>query len=224
MADDPKGTVGGQTPAPGEAPPTNEPRYITEEQFIQFSESLKKGLADNFRAVQSRTDSYQHTVQTKLQQFEESLKQFKAAGIDITDDKIAEMRNQLVIDTLAGGEEPADPNAPGQAPPGKQADDEEEIDPITAEALSMMQAAGVEIEDDDPESDIIQAAANGSIREYFNAVDRAIKAKQERLGASAQVRMPNLSGTGSPASNPIAGITDPTELWNIAMREGKIRK
>jgi hypothetical protein len=84
----------------------------------------------------------------------------------------------------------------------------------------MMAQAGVSIEQDDPESELIDKQTTDPVV-FLSSIKAAIEAKQQRLSmAGDPARIPSLSGSGRPG-NPVTQIKDPNELWKLARQKGK---
>jgi len=88
---------------------------------------------------------------------------------------------------------------PAQATQGEQV-----IDPVTADGWQMMKDAGVQINEHDPEAQLLSQARTP--REYFTAIETAIEAKRQRTStetpaeqsATPQRTPTNLGGSGAP--------------------------
>lgn len=215
-----------QVPAQAPAEGVNGQGYVTREELEQFQEGLKGTLSNWYKGMQSQSDRNFANVQKSITEFNQGVAALKASGVELTDAQIEGARNKLVVDTLAKGEEPP-PQQQQQAPM-----EEGEGDPylaayqntVTAAAERLMKTAGVEIEDDDPEVSIIEKKANGTVEDYLDAIGEAIEAKRKRIAAGPPVgQMPSLTRGGAPASNTIQNIMDPSQLWEEAVRQGRIK-
>jgi len=88
--------------------------------------------------------------------------------------------------------------------PAKVSKGEQEVDPVTADGWRMMDDAGVQIEEHDPEAQILSQAKTP--REYFAAIETAIQTKRQRTStetpaeqsATPQRTPTNLGGSGAP--------------------------
>ena len=211
----------------GAAPATAQPEYITKAQFDEFAQSLKDGLNKNFQAVQSQTDRYQQRVQAGLDGLKQHLELLKGEGVTLTPQQVKSLEAQVKLDALTretqpAGQAQAQGTAQAQAQPGAG---EEELDPVTQAAITLMEVEGAVVEDDDPEAAILMKAASGTQQEYYKAAKEAAKAKVERLEREKKDPAARITSnlTGSPASNPIANITSPSDLWDAAVKGGFIK-
>lgn len=212
-----------QAPAQEPQQGQNGQGYVTREELAQFQDGLKDTLSEWYQGVQSQTDRYQARVQQRLTEFESGIAALKQSGVTLDEAQIEAARNKLVVDTLAKA--PEQQQRAQQQEPGEDPQLEAYRNTVTASAERMMRAAGVEISDDDPEvAQYIEPKAEGSVEEYLDGVLAAINAKKERLARGPNVgQIPSLSGGGAPATNNLQNITDPSSLWQEAMRQGKIR-
>lgn len=209
---------GAQPPAQG----GNEPQYITKAELDGKLEELKSLLGKNFQAVQSQTDRYQSKVQAALQNFEGAIKTLTDQGISIDPAMVKSAKQQVAFDAMTKGDLPAE-----QAPQ----EPAEEVNPqlsayrdtVTAAAEQLMTVSGITLEDDDPEIEqFIEPAAEGTPKQYLEAITKAITAKRERLAKGVSPgALPSLTSGGSAASNSIQNIMDTETLWNLAMKDRK---
>jgi len=128
--------------------------------------------------------------------------------------------------TQPQGAQPTNPppqartNAPAQATAQAQGPETRDVHPVIATATNMMAQAGVSIEQDDPESELIDKQTTDPVV-FLSSIKAAIEAKQQRLSmAGDPARIPSLSGSGRPG-NPVTQIKDPNELWKLARQKGK---
>lgn len=207
-----------QEPTAPEASGATEPEYITKKQFDEFSESFKKYMDGMYRGVQSQTDRYQQAVQSGIKSLEQNLELLKSQGVEVSPEQVKAMKNQVKLDALGREPEPSELEK-------KPVSEDAAIDPVTKAGITLMRNVGVEVEDDDPEAEIIMKAVNGTEEEYFKACAEAAKAKAARLadqGKSPATRQLT-SLKGSPSSNSLQNIKNPSDLWELAVKEGNIK-
>lgn len=210
---DPAAPSPAPTPAPeGQPPDAAQPLTLTQE---EFERRLKEAEDRALARAQSLFDKGQTKVRARLDQLEQSLK-----GVQIAPEEREKLRQQVINAALTEEDAPPQPSAPaagqtaqpGQAAPAPEGQD---LDPISTEALRMMTAAGVVIEDDDPEAKTIDQS---SAYAFLRSVEAAIEAKRRRTAPRTPT---SLGGAGSHNPNPISDINDPGELFKIAFGAGK---
>lgn len=174
-----------------------------------------------FRRAQGLVEKTNSGVLKKVQEnmaaLEKSFKLQADAGFPVAPEQAERLKAQVLQQAFTEPE-PAPPPAPAPAAqPG--APEAADLDPVNAEALSMMRLAGVTIEDSDPEAKLIDQASPYA---FLKSVDKAIEAKRTRLGTAQQstpaapaVLPTNLGGGALP--NSIQSINDPTELLKMAL-------
>lgn len=81
--------------------------------------------------------------------------------------------------------------------------------PLDVIAASIMEAEGVEIDENDPEAKMVDWTNNATV---YKTVAAAVSAKKTR---QAQASTP-LTGGLPAGSNPIASVTDRDQLWKLA--------
>lgn len=180
--------------APGPQQGTAAPGvYVTHDDLVKFQE-------DTLRRLQGFVDKTQLNLQKKvtaqLSQLEQSIKLQRDAGIDITPQQEAHLRQTVINKALT---EDSKEEEPHQAQPSGKPTGAEPSDPFTVEAERMMQAAGVWLDDDDPEitGGMIDDTSPYS---FLDSVQKAIAAKRERLAKNAEQnatkQTPGLTGGG----------------------------
>lgn len=210
------------TPAQEQIPATNQPSYITSEQFAQAMAELKQSMSELYRGVQSRTDQIQAKVQKRIEGLENAA---KASGLQLTESQRKTLQDSALIQTLSEEASPVQPaGKPGQTfPKGESADDL--VARVNRLADEMMVISGVQIEEGDPENSLLVEAEAGTPQQYINQVQKAIDAKLARIKSSpaqpqtnpATIKSPGLV-KGVPQSNPIQNVNDPGELWSLAKK------
>ena len=203
-------------------PKPTSPQYITNEQLQQV---LKQYTTE----IQQKMDNLYHGVQTRDNRVQNLVKQWEAAakaqGVELNDSQRKLMADTALIETIKQTANTTQPPAP--VPGQGQAEgnvDQQLIERVNQTAYNMQLVAGVTIEDSDPEISILAAAENGTPKEYLDAIQKAINAKQARTAGSPNVAptqaapgAPKSPGLvkGVPQSNPISNINDPDELWKL---------
>lgn len=222
----------GQVPAPASPPAeqpqgnASQPEYITRQEAQRMAEDAAEAA---FRKAQGlldkRSDGLLKKVQTDIRNIEQAIDLQKKAGIVITPEQEDKLKQQAYMRALSESESAPQPGegatssaspAPAGAPAAQPAAQVEPLDPVSAEALNMMQVAGVSIEESDPE---YQTIDQNSPYRFLKSVEAAIVAKKARLASNPQpsgapTRTPtNLGSTGVHNPNPNANIRDPRELY-----------
>lgn len=171
---------GGQaTPVPASqgAPNADEPQFLTRKEADAL---VQKAVDEAVKRAQSLTDKAESRIKKEFQQrkanLDSTLKQLKEAGVEITPEVRQRAEAMLLQDTLAQPE-PAPEPLP-QRQPSKVA--EPELDPVSAQAMRMMQRAGVIIEDNDPEAGEIDQTDPDA---FLLSVAKAIVKKQQRTAS-----------------------------------------
>ena len=153
------------------------------------------------RLAQSLVDKADHRiterVQGGLKTLEDSLKVQRSAGIEITPEQEARARQKVVEQAMI---EPPSQTSAAQATPNEQP--AQQLDPVVARALGMMNKIGAVIEQNDPEfAQVKKALDTGDPDEFLLASAEAAKAKKARLASQTErsaARVP--SGSGEPAT------------------------
>jgi len=191
------------TQAAGQPPDEGEQQFLTRAEYQagqeQLLADLKKsntGLVGSMGEMVGKRVSTDvvSTIRTDLKQLEKHFEMQKAAGVEVTPEQQATMRNAVLLDGIQQEPEESEPTegqTPGQAP--AQAP-EQAPDPITQAAWSMMEERKVEILDEDPEAKILDTS---SPYRFLLSLDKAITAKETRLQEEPPPEDPN-QPTGSP--------------------------
>lgn len=222
MSDEEQVVGQGQGQAP-EAAPTEQAQGTTTEQSEFVTRAEAQRVADAaaeaaLRKAQSMfdrgRDGILKKVQSDLATIAETIERQRAIGVEVTPEQEEAMKSRVLARAL---DEPVatDAASPAKTAPQPEAA-QETLDPVSAEALGMMQAAGVTIEDDDPEfGQIVQTSPYA----FLKSVEAAIAAKQERLALPPAGRVAGVPGAaGVASSNPIANITDPGQLLRLGLK------
>jgi hypothetical protein len=198
---------------------TNAPEYITRDEFRKLSDDVKGIITEGFRGIQSQTDKFEKRVQQRMDFF---TKAAEREGVTLTDSDKQALRHAAVAQELSS-ETQADASTAPTGQKGQSGQSQLPNNPESVDALAegLMKTYGIEIEDDDPEADIIMKAVQGTPDQYLDAVMQAITTKRERTKSGAQVdrdtlraRSPGVT-QGKPVANNLQGINDPTDLYNL---------
>jgi hypothetical protein len=204
-----------KTPAPEQAPTVTseakepQPRYLTVE---EFNRALDEREAKRKRDEQSMADRIRNQTQKGL---EKLLKAAQAAGITYSPEQVEGLRNgvaQQVQNEITQPEQTS-PDQAGQPKPdaAAQAPKPPTSDWRTETRDKLYAKHGIQLEPGDPE---VSTLTDANQVDLILSLDAALKAKSERLARSAG-RVPFVPASGDP-TNPLAGITDPQELWRRA--------
>lgn len=188
-----------------------QPQYLTLEEARRMAEEAEEKAFRRAQGLIEKTNAgVVKKVQSDLKNLEQSIALQKKAGIEITADQEEKLKQQVFQRAFTEVEESPAPaqTAPAQAAPVQQPDN---IDPITAEAVKMMQDAGVWIDDDDPETDVIDQS---SIYAYLESVKKAIETKRQRIGTPAPARVAGGGVVGQSTSNILPDGIPPIERLN----------
>ena len=210
-------------PTPGQEQEGGAPAasYITLEQLnavlAKQQAEFEKRTANLYRGMESLTTQ----AKTRLSELDNTLKQLQAAGQTIDPGVVQKLKTDIIAGAF--NNEPQQPQAqptfPGQERPTAPG-----ANPIEQKIENFEAAFGIEILDDDPEVEHIVNISQGEDK-FFASLRTALMAKQQRLASEtperAIARSPIVGSAGIPSSNPISGITDPSELWNLAMSKRK---
>lgn len=224
------GTLPGQSQVNPPAQAGQEPSSAPQPKFITLEEAQK--LANQaaldaeeraFRRAQGLVSKADNRITQKVQQDLAALQSMitlqKSAGIEVTPQQEAQLRNQIIANAYSQGEQPT-PNTEQPAKPEPEAQPGVS-DPITAEAWRLMEAAGIIINDDDPEAEKLDQSGGYA---FLRSIEAAIETKRQRI-ASTPMQTPGRTPTGAGATgqhqaNPIQNITDPDELFRMAKAQG----
>lgn len=219
---EPTAPVAGQPPAEGEQ------QFLTHAEFDAgmkvLLEQLKvsnKGLAGSMGETVGKRVSTDvvGTIRTDLKQLEKHFEMQKAAGVEVTPEQQAAMRNAVLLDGIQkepDESEPPETQAPEKAPaqePGKAPD------PITQAAWDLMEEKGIELLDEDPEVEMVD---NSSPYKFLLSLAKALETKATRLQkepptsqdetppAPLNARIPGV-GSGKPTGSLLPEGTPPLE-------------
>lgn len=163
----------------------------------EFNQAFARHKADIQGLVDKSASRLDKRVKEATDKFNDLVSLAEASGMVITPEQKTQMREKAITQAIVNPTESSNQlsqNQPVQA--GKQ-----EVDPVTADAVELMQSYGVVIDDKDPESKLIDSTTK-SPRKFLASVEEAAKAKKERLsrpgGASS---VPGAIGAGGQQPN-----------------------
>jgi len=230
MSNQPNANVAPETPSP--APQAAQPaagteaapQYVTLEQLAAAEERI-------VRASQSLVDKSSARVQEHIKAVEANIQTLKGMGVTLTDAQAEAWKNReamAVLTGTAGSDAHAPASQTGQVVNGNEAaPGVSEPSNVDREAWQMMAQAGMYFEDGDPE--LGQIVTNSTPYQYLRSIEQALASKRARLGNVSAAPPPavgrtpaTISGGAAGATNPIANITDPRELFRIAQEQGKL--
>lgn len=188
-----------------------QPQYLTLEEARRMAEEAEEKAFRRAQGLIEKTNAgVVKKVQNNLKNLEQSIALQKKIGVEVTPEQEDKLRTQIFQQAFTEVEESPAPaqSVPAQVAPQPQPDN---IDPITAEAVKMMQEADVWINDDDPESDGIDQS---SIFAYLESVKKAIEAKRQRIGTPAPARIAGGGVSGQSTSNILPDGIPPIERLN----------
>ncbi len=208
-------------PAGQDASSATQPSYITLEAAEKLArEAEERAYWRAEKLVRSADKRISGKVQADLAALEKMINVQKSAGIEITPMQEAQLRNKVISDAYSQADPPPT-HTEQQEKPNPEAPSSEAIDPTTAQAWRLMKAAGITINEDDPEVKLVD---NSDEDHFLLSIAAAIETKRQRIASTpmqAPGRTPTGAGaTGAHQANPIQDITDPAELLRIAKTQG----
>jgi predicted ribosome quality control (RQC) complex YloA/Tae2 family protein len=213
-----------ETPPAGAQETPATPAFVTKEQLdteiARLNKIYETKMNAFFRGTESSNDKFKNAVQQRITTLENAAQQL---GLPLTPSQRQQITDQATLEEL---QKAAQTVNPGET---QEQFTEEEMK-VNNAAQTLINLSGITFDDNDPEGKIIdEAAETGDAQKYLDAVKQAIDAKKTRLakgGSPATERTPEGGAPGAiggtPNSNPIANITDPNKLWELAKAEGKI--
>jgi len=197
------------------ATPATEPAQVTQAQSAGLTiEAVGKLFDERLEKFQQREQANRNRMENRLrQEVERQVKTLAAAGIQVTDEQ-RQALTQATAQQIATEAPLPQENPPVQA--GQPVTGSEPGDATTRElntwADKQVQTANMDVEETDPEAELIDFASPDKFKATFQAALAAKTARVNRPDAAA--RLPTI-GAGATPGNPIAHITDPTELFKI---------
>lgn len=196
-----------------DAPEEQEQRYITTEQLNAALERIKQ---ESISAAQSLVDKADNRLGKRMQELIDRRKQLEAEGQPVSDEAFNRLLEEERLRVIAQDE---------QSPQVVETDDE--IAEINRQAKQILESKGLTLEKEDPEAAYVNLDHGPQV--FLATLEIAADMKAKRLGATqepqsnydatAAARLP-VSGKQT-AANPIAHITDPSTLLNMAWSKSK---
>jgi hypothetical protein len=229
----------GPPPEGTEATPTQQ-QYLTQKDFdLQVDGIIEQVVRRTQGLIDSQTSKINNRIQDGLNNLQQVIEIQRNSGMQITPEQEQALQQRVISEAYKGDppNPPGPSETPGQQPPtGSPAGPD--VDPVTAEAIAMMQEAGVIINNDDPEAEGLRTAKTP--RQYFKAVEEGIRAKQARTSAGNTQpvspgdpgdapRMPtNVGGSGGSANLERQYREEVTkvrgDVWAVVQCKKKYRK
>lgn len=198
MGDQSKATF--EQPEAGQQPAGSDqtPQYLTKDEARKLKEEAVKEAEERaFRRAQGYYESEQTRVRERLNGLEQVWKMQEAAGVQLTDEQKNQIKQRTIQEamteqpsTVPGTPPPA--QAPGQQPAGNAPPH-----PVTEMAWDMMDKAGVEIIEGDPEFQTLDYTDKSL---FLMSVANAISAKKQRLSSAGTP--PVVQGQAQPQRTP----------------------
>jgi hypothetical protein len=214
-----------ETPPAGEQPTPATPAFVTKEQLDAEIARLNKVYENKmnafFRGTESSNDKFKNAVQQRITKLETAAQQL---GVPLTESQKQQITDQATLEELQLATQSL-PSANNQ----QEQFSEEEIK-VNNAAQALIDLSGITFDENDPEGKIIdEVAESGDAEKYLKAVQQAIDAKKARLAQAGVVpteRVPEGGAPGAiggtPNANPIANVSDPDKLWEMAKQKGQI--
>ena len=142
--------------------------------------------------VQSGIDKADRRITDRLRsdftELDRSVVRLKAAGIEIDDAKLKELKQSLMLEEIGGepvAAETSDKDPAQETKPGDPQTPDAAKSPVLATAYALMQEANTFIEKEDVEAALIDFKTK-SITEFLDSVKASIAAKQKRLSGASE--------------------------------------
>lgn len=210
------------TPQAGNTTPTG---LDADALFERIDKRIQESVNGAFRGLQSAQSKMETRIRSEI---DSRLNLLTQSGVELNDQQklaIANATRRQIEAEGNGGDDPgangsAQSDAQGQRNPSdrrssgaNEGGPNEDFEWVNQQAGAMMQSAGVEIDQGDPEAGMIDMS---DPNKFLDTLKAAIEKKRERLGNTAQGRMPMMGGGGR-SSNPIADIKDMNTLYDMAL-------
>ncbi len=163
------------------------------------------------RGQQSARDKLESRVTAEVSKQVTALKQ---ANVVLTEDQLSNLTN-VTRQQLTQAPDAGQPTA--QEPQPQQT---QQLSDLQLTALEIMKEVGVDLVDTDPE---LRNIDQTSRVKWLESIRKAAEAKKNRITQGSGTPESRLSASGGPGtpSNPIAHITDPTELLSQGLKNVK---
>lgn len=192
-------------------PEEQEPNYVTTEQLRAELDRIKQ---ESLSAAQSLIDKADNRLGKRMQQLIDRRRELEAQGQQVSDAAFNKLLEEERLKVIAQGDQPDQVGAP-EIP--------DEVAEVNRLAGKMLEDMGVSLEEDDPEAEYVKF---DNPQVFLTTLKIAAELKQKRVGTEnqqinthAEARV-NLAGKQS-AANPIADITDPSTLLDMAWKNKK---
>lgn len=167
----------------------------------EVEELVKDISAKQFQAFQSMQAKMEDRVK---KEFERQLKSLSEVGIKLTPEQAAKLQDDTRR-SFAESEKEGQHSTANPAPAQDVAKQNTEIHPVVATANEIMRAAGVTIDDNDPEIKLVDNTTKDPL-EFLQSVRNAANAKAKRLAESRNkqfdpARTPGVVGAGDHGGN-----------------------
>lgn len=207
----PQGKALPEAPGQGQPEASQQPAYVTAEQFQKALTDLKGEITKNYQGVQSQVDRQKNWIAEKLN---ETVKTLQGAGIAVSDAQKQQITQSLIMEAFTQPSSPPAPQ-PGQAAPGlPQQPQGQDVEAwANAQAEQMEKKLGVQIADEDPEyAQFVKPVENADDpMEFLFGFRKALDAKKARLASNPTARMPASPGVGTAPKGDFTTNTD--EIW-----------
>lgn len=176
-------------------------QVFTPQQLEAMEKLVNEKAVKQWQAIQSMQAKMEERVK---KDFERQVKTLYELGIKLTPEQAAKLqedtRRSFAEAEKDGQQSPANPQ-----PAQDSAKQKTEIHPVVATANEIMKAAGVTIDDNDPEIKLVDSKTQDPL-EFLQSVRNAANAKAKRLAESRNkqfdpARTPGVVGAGDHGSN-----------------------
>lgn len=182
----------------------------TEEQRPQFDEALYRKIAreEAARVAQSFTDKASSRIMQQVQEQIAAL-EMSAGALGLSAEQVEKAKQRIVVDAMTA-KQGTQASVPGQ--PADEGQYQQNVHPILAQAIGMMEAEGMSIDEGDPEFEKfirpLLGEPNPDAR-LLRATGKALDAKAARLAAARESAVARAGsgagggGGGRPNSKPL---------------------
>lgn len=208
--------------SPEGAPEKQSQTVLPPEFYSKVGEIVKEQLSTYSREQQSQRDKMEARIRRET---ESRLAAVRNAFGEVTPEQEKAITN-ATRDQLLNETPDTSNTTPAQGKePEKKGQDQPSTNPLEIAVNNRVNALyekmGLTLEDTDPEA---QGIDNTDAFSFVSSVERALEAKKQRLEQSGQPQKPpqtnvHTGGGGNTPVNPIANITDPNQLWEMAKKK-----
>lgn len=194
------------------APVTKEPEVLTRAEALKmFTEIAEQVSEKTLSKYQSLSDKMEARITKRVDQ---QLQVMKQAGVEVTAEVSKNIR-QVVSDQVKAEDAATPSQVPTQAQQAPVVKPKEELHPVQAAALAILENQKVQLDDADPEVGMINVKTDNP-GEYLASVFAAAQAKKERLSRPAGARVPPSAGGRTPGLQ--EGLS-PMEYFSTAYKK-----